>query len=182
MVPISSSRTSNSVLICCSNKLFLLPLSPMQLISISVPISLYPWKHSSCFFFFLNHFNILISCLKRFFKMFFFFFLGHMLLHLTCMRAKSFQYAQFFVNLWTVARQAPLSMGFFRQECWGGLPFPSPGIFLTQGLNQGLLHCRWILYHLSHRGSPHLGKEHIKFPTFFKFPQAFQISPECWMG
>ena len=89
------------------------------------------------------------------------------MLHLTCMRAKSFQYAQFFVNLWTVACQAPLSMGFSRQECWGGLPFPSPGIFLTRGLNQGLLHCRWILYHLSHRGSPHLGKEHIKFPTFF---------------
>ena len=28
-------------------------------------------------------------------------------------------------------------------------------IFLNQGLNPGLLHCRWILYHLSHRGSPH---------------------------
>ena len=27
----------------------------------------------------------------------------------------------------TVARQAPLSMGFSRQECWKGLPFPSPG-------------------------------------------------------
>ena len=27
---------------------------------------------------------------------------------------------------WTVARQAPLSMGFPRQECWSGLPFPSP--------------------------------------------------------
>ena len=26
-----------------------------------------------------------------------------------------------------VARQAPLSMGFSRQECWSGLPFPSPG-------------------------------------------------------
>ena len=25
---------------------------------------------------------------------------------------------------WTVARQAPLSMGFSRQECWSGLPFP----------------------------------------------------------
>ena len=25
------------------------------------------------------------------------------------------------------ARQAPLSMGFPRQECWSGLPFPSPG-------------------------------------------------------
>ena len=29
--------------------------------------------------------------------------------------------------LWTVACQAPLSVGFFRQEYWSGLPFPSPG-------------------------------------------------------
>ena len=29
---------------------------------------------------------------------------------------------------WTVARQAPLSMGFSRQEQWSGLPFPPPGI------------------------------------------------------
>ena len=28
---------------------------------------------------------------------------------------------------WTVARQAPLFMGFSRQECWSGVPFPSPG-------------------------------------------------------
>ena len=28
------------------------------------------------------------------------------------------------------------------------------GIFLTQGLNPGLLHGRWILYHLSHQGGP----------------------------
>ena len=28
------------------------------------------------------------------------------------------------------------------------------GIFLTQGLNPGLLHCRWILYHLSPQGRP----------------------------
>ena len=27
---------------------------------------------------------------------------------------------------WTVARQAPLSMGFSRQEYWSGLPFPPP--------------------------------------------------------
>ena len=39
---------------------------------------------------------------------------------------------------------------------WSGLPFPSPGIFLTQGLNLGLLHCRQILYCLSHQGSPNL--------------------------
>ena len=30
-------------------------------------------------------------------------------------------------TLWTVAYQAPLSMGFSRQEYWSGLPFPSPG-------------------------------------------------------
>ena len=33
-----------------------------------------------------------------------------------------------------------------------------PGIFPTQGLNSGLLHCRWILYHLSHQGSPRILK------------------------
>ena len=34
---------------------------------------------------------------------------------------------QFFVTLWTIASQAPLSMGFSRQEYWSGLPFPPPG-------------------------------------------------------
>ena len=48
---------------------------------------------------------------------------------------------------WTAARQAPLSMGFPRQEDWTGLPFPSPGIFPTQGLNPCLLFGRWILHH-----------------------------------
>ena len=31
------------------------------------------------------------------------------------------------VTLWTVAHQAPLSLGYPRQEYWNGLPFPSPG-------------------------------------------------------
>ena len=48
-----------------------------------------------------------------------------------------------------VARQAPLSMGFPRQEYWSGLPFPSPGDLC----NPGLLHCRQILYRLNHQGS-----------------------------
>ena len=34
---------------------------------------------------------------------------------------------QFFVTLWTVAHQVPLSMGFSRQEYWSGLPCPPPG-------------------------------------------------------
>ena len=35
--------------------------------------------------------------------------------------------SDYFVTLWTVACQAPLSMGFCRQEYWSGLPFPLPG-------------------------------------------------------
>ena len=31
------------------------------------------------------------------------------------------------LNIWIVACQAPLSMGFFSQEYWSGLPFPPPG-------------------------------------------------------
>ena len=38
-----------------------------------------------------------------------------------------FSHVQLFVTSWTVAHQAPLSMGFSRQEYWSGLPFPSPG-------------------------------------------------------
>ena len=35
---------------------------------------------------------------------------------------------------WTVGHQAPLSMGFSRQEYWSGLPFPSPGDLLDPGM------------------------------------------------
>ena len=62
--------------------------------------------------------------------------------------------AQSCLTLWTVACQAPLSTEFSRQVHWSGLPFPTQGIFPTQGLNRGLPHCRQILYHLSHQGSP----------------------------
>ena len=58
------------------------------------------------------------------------------------------------VTPWTVVHQAPLSMEFSRQEYWSGLPFLLQGTFLTQGSNPGLPHCRQILYHLSHQGSP----------------------------
>ena len=41
---------------------------------------------------------------------------------------------------WTVAFQAPRSMGFSRQEYWSGLPLPLRAIFLTQGSNS----CLWL--------------------------------------
>ena len=45
-----------------------------------------------------------------------------------------FSRVRLFVTPWTVAHQAPLSTGFSRQEYWSGLPFPSPGDLLDQGI------------------------------------------------
>ena len=58
---------------------------------------------------------------------------------------------QLFATLWTVAHQAPLSMGFFRQEYWSGLSFSPLGLFPTQWSNPHLLRCRRILYHWATR-------------------------------
>ena len=44
---------------------------------------------------------------------------------------------QLFATPWTVAYQAPPSMGFFRQEYWSGLPFPSPGDLPDPGIEPG---------------------------------------------
>ena len=48
--------------------------------------------------------------------------------------AKSLSRVQLFATPWTVACQAPLSMGFSRQEYWNGLPFPSPGDLHNSGI------------------------------------------------
>ena len=53
-----------------------------------------------------------------------------------------------FVTPWIVVCQAPLSMGFPRQEYRTGLPFLSPG---DQGSNLCLLHCGWNLNHWATR-------------------------------
>ena len=56
---------------------------------------------------------------------------------------------------WTVARQAPLSMGMLQARILGLVAMPfSGGVFTTQGSNLSLLHYRQILYHLSHQESP----------------------------
>ena len=42
------------------------------------------------------------------------------------MKVKLFSRVRLFATPWTVVYQAPPSMGFFREEYWSGLPFPSP--------------------------------------------------------
>ena len=84
------------------------------------------------------------------------------LLPILKVKVKSVSRVRLFATWWTVASQAPPSMGFSRQEycCEGvkntgvGCHFLLQGIFLTQGSNLGLLHRRQMLYPLSHQGSP----------------------------
>ena len=54
------------------------------------------------------------------------------------------------LTLWTLAHQAPLSMGFSRQKYWSRLPFPPPGDLSDPGIEHVFcVSCigRWILYH-----------------------------------
>ena len=149
-----------------------------------------------------------------------------------------FSRVQLFVTLQTLAHQAPLSIGFSRQEYWTGLPWPPPGnlpdtgieptslvspafasgffttattgeayeseshsvvsdplwpyglyspwnsgqntgvgslsllqvIFPTQESHPGLQHCKWILYQLSHKGSPRI-LEWVAYPSPVDLPE-----------
>ena len=50
---------------------------------------------------------------------------------------KSLSHVRLFATPWTVAYQAPRSMGFSRQEYWSGVPFPSPGDLPNPGIEPG---------------------------------------------
>ena len=49
---------------------------------------------------------------------------------LQCVKVKSLSRVQLVATPWTAAQQAPLSMGFSRQEYWSGVPLPSPILYL----------------------------------------------------
>ena len=65
----------------------------------------------------------------------------------------SFSCVQLFVTLWTVAGQAPLSMGFFRQEYWSGLLCPPPGDLPDPGIKLGSPSWQADSLPLSHLGN-----------------------------
>ena len=71
-------------------------------------------------------------------------------LQTTCVLSR----VQLFATPWTVAHQAPLSIGFSRQEYWSGLPFPSPEDIPDPGieLRSPALQADSLL--LSHRRNP----------------------------
>ena len=70
----------------------------------------------------------------------------HVLRHFSCVRL--------FMTVWTVVFQAPLSMGFARQEYWRRLPFPAPGHLLNPGVESESLVLQADSLPLSNWGSP----------------------------
>ena len=92
------------------------------------------------------------------------------LTHLSERRVKSLSRVRLFATPWTVAYQAPPSMGFSRQECWSGLPFPSPGDLPNPGIESGFPHFRQTLQRLSHQGTLLLSFEPYSCTTAFPGP------------
>ena len=52
-------------------------------------------------------------------------------------KVKSLSRVRLFATTWTIAYEAPPSMGFSRQEYWSGSPFPSPGDLPNPGIEPG---------------------------------------------
>ena len=70
-----------------------------------------------------------------------------------------FSCVHLFATLWTVAHQAPLSMGFSRQEYWSRMPFPSPGDLSDPEIKPVLLRSPALAHGffntMNHLGSPY---------------------------
>ena len=75
-------------------------------------------------------------------------------IHLMCACSSHFSHVRLFVTPWTTVYQAPLSMNSPGKNTGVHCHSLLQGIFLTQGSNPCLPHCRRILYRLSHRGNP----------------------------
>ena len=83
-----------------------------------------------------------------------------------CMKVKSLSRVRLLATPWTAAYQAPLSMGFFRQEYWSGVPLPSP-LFSRELTFSWFFICQVILYciHFQYRVLAHLNKSVMKVST-----------------
>ena len=66
-------------------------------------------------------------------------------------KSKSLSRVRLFVTSWTIQ-----SMEFSRPEYWSGSISLLQGMIPIQGLKPGLPHCRWVLYQLTHKGSPRI--------------------------
>ena len=96
---------------------------------------------------------------------------------------KLFSRVRLFVTPWTLAHQAPLSMGFSMQVYWSGLPFPTPGDLPNPGMElaypASLLHCRQILYCWAPGDSPYNTEYYISI-IIVQLPSCVQLLATSW--
>ena len=92
---------------------------------------LYIWNLTFCYYQFINFISLTVKYML--YEKSFSIVLHisscqtHRFRHMACCMPNHFSHVQFFVILWTVAHQAPLSVGLSRQEYWSGLSYPPPG-------------------------------------------------------
>ena len=84
---------------------------------------------------------------------------------------------QLFATPWNIAHQAPLSIGFSRQEYWSALPFLSLGDLPDPGIKPGSPELLADCLQLSHQGKPKgTQRRHQKEQKCIKIPQAFYLT------
>ena len=132
LTSIESVMPSSHLILCCP-LLLLPPIPPSIRVFSSASTLCTKWPKCWSFIDPSNYFNFL----KQFKR--------HLLLFFSC-----FSYVWFFITLWTVAHQAPLSTEFYRRGYWSGLPHPPSRDFPNPGIHsESSVSCigRRFLYH-----------------------------------
>ena len=92
------------------------------------------------------------------------------------MKVKSLSRVRLFAIPWTVAYQAPPSMGFSRQECWSGLPLPSPGDLPNPGIKPGSPSLQADALPSEPPGKPSTDKSKV-LGALIKYPILYEVFP-----
>ena len=87
------------------------------------------------------------------------------------------QYSSWIIP-WTVAHQAPLSMGILIKNTGVCCHALLQGIFATQGSNAGIPHCRQTLYQLRHKGNPNNSKNRFKISKNLLLQETLRVEGE----
>ena len=100
-------------------------------------------------------------------------------------KVKSLNRVRLFVTPWTAAHQAPLSMGFSRQEYWSGVPLPSPRWQLYKCIN--IVDINWVVNSSAgkiqmdffYSGSRHVNLEVSAITKYMSILWSSNFTPSC---
>ena len=112
----------SSHLLCCWQRVFLWPVHSHGKTLLAFALLYFVLQSQTCLLFQISLDFLLLHSKPLQWK-------GHLFFGVSSIKVKvkSLNHVWLFATPWTVACQAPPSLGFSRQGCWSGLPFPSPG-------------------------------------------------------